>query len=126
MLLDLLSQIEPDDSWRGSYPDWCPRPLGRSTDAFVSTFVDVVDPVGNGPSDSGVIVGRLVQYQSIANVFPASLVTTPSQPYWQPEIPIRRPSGAQAPFSSIFSNIGTPEQPYTQPEFAVLRMLRPY
>ena len=125
MLLDLLSQIEPDDSWRGSYPDWFPRTTRRAIYPTGTPLVVAESAVTAAPaSGSGVITNRQLQYQQIASPLPTRNLeaTAPSA-----GIALARQFvqyQAQAfPFSAAF--VTTPAQPYLQSEMPIRQRLLP-
>jgi hypothetical protein len=99
VLLDLLSQIEPDDSWRHQQPDPQPRPYARAVYLPLTTAVVLADtPTGHGPGPSGYLrFGSLRQYQATsAPVFvPPTVTVTPewAPPLSLPVSPPRRQDG---------------------------------
>jgi len=126
MLLDLLSQIESDDSWRGSYPDWFPRLSARAPyPTGAASVVVTTSTVTAAPaSGSGVITNKQLQYQQIASPLPTRNLeaTAPTagialaQQFVQYQ--------AQAfPFSAAF--VTTPAQPYLQSEMPIRQRLLP-
>jgi hypothetical protein len=101
VLLDLLSQIEPDDSWRPRPPDPTPRPYALAVyqPLILALPLDHGDHTGHGPGPSGYLrFGSVRQYQATAQpvfVPPAVTVVTPEwMPQWAtPVLPGRRQDG---------------------------------
>src|SRR5215831_8252636 len=93
MLLDLLSQIEPDDSWRHQQPDPTPRPYPLAVYVPISQALsyDYDSPAGGGPGPSGILrAGSVRQYLAAAGpvfVPPATVVT----PEWMGQSPVPQP-----------------------------------